>query len=150
MDIKDLAGLSKPITKLVHICSKGLGSMSEPYLIRKRADAKAYEIKTITDALNAQKEIGLLPHTIYADGKLEIITEHSSTDENDTTLIQNEILERKYFQEMKKQGNINNTINFTMNELEKETEVSSEEKNGKYWGQVLGITYFSLLTFVTF
>jgi hypothetical protein len=42
-------------------------------------------------------------------------------------LIQKEILEKQYYQEFKKQRNINNTINFTMNELENETKVSDEK-----------------------
>ncbi len=126
MEIKDLAGLSEPITKLIDVCSKGLGNISEPYLIKKRAEAKAYEIETITKALHTQKEIGLLPHTAYSNGELEIITDPNQNTSNDFALIQNEILERKYFQEVKKQGNINNTINFTMHELEDETEVSNE------------------------
>lgn len=68
-----------------------------------------------------------MPHTAYSDGKLEIIAEANENTSNDFALIQNEILERKYFQEIKKQGNINSTINFTMNELENETEVSDEK-----------------------
>lgn len=132
MEIKDLAGLSEPLTKLIDVCSKGLGNVSEPYLIKKRAEAKAYEIETITKALHAQKEIGLLPHTAYSNGELEIIADPNQSVSNDFALIQNEILERKYFQEIKKQGNINNTINFTINELENETEVS-EEKVDEDW-----------------
>lgn len=57
MEIKDLAGISKPLTKLIDVCSKGLGHISEPYLIRKRAEAKAYEIETITNVLQTQKKL---------------------------------------------------------------------------------------------
>jgi len=41
MEIKDLFGLSKPLTKLIKVVSQGVGALSKPYLIRKTADAKA-------------------------------------------------------------------------------------------------------------
>lgn len=114
MEIKDLAGLSQPLTKLIEVCSSGLGKVSEPYLIKKRAEAKAYELETINKALlDNQSLIGLV-NTTYDNGNIGIV-------------INNEILEKQYYQEFKKQRNINNTINFTMNELENETEVSDEK-----------------------
>jgi hypothetical protein len=50
MEIKDLAGLSDPLKKLIEVISTGVGALSKPYLVRKTADAKAYEIKIIAQA----------------------------------------------------------------------------------------------------
>ncbi len=33
MDIKDLAGLSEPLTRLIEVISGGIGNVSESYLI---------------------------------------------------------------------------------------------------------------------
>jgi uncharacterized repeat protein (TIGR03899 family) len=127
IEINDLTGLSKPITKFIEVCSIGLGKITEPYLIKRRAEAKAYEIDTISKALSDnQNQIGL-PNTTYEDGKIEIAMNKDNLIENDFQLIKNEILERKYYQELKKEGNINNTLNFTMKELESENEVSDEK-----------------------
>jgi hypothetical protein len=52
MEIKDLAGLSKPLTRLIEVISKGVGSVTAPYLTRKNAEAKAHEIRVISDALD--------------------------------------------------------------------------------------------------
>lgn len=122
MEIKDLVGLSQPLTKLIEVCSSGLGKVCEPYLIKKRAEAKAYELETINKSLsNNQSLIGLV-NTTYDNGNIRILTNNDNLQ-----LMQNEILEKQYYQEFKKQRNINNTINFTMNELENETEVSDEK-----------------------
>lgn len=122
MEIKDLAGLSQPLTKLIEVCSSGLGKVCEPYLIKKRADAKAYELEAINKALSDNQSLIGLVNTTYDNGNIGIVTNNDSLQ-----LMQNEILEKQYYQEFKKQRNINNTINFTMNELENETEVSDEK-----------------------
>ena len=49
MDIKDLAGLAEPMKKFVEVVAQGVGGFSKSYLIRKNADAKAYEIKQLAD-----------------------------------------------------------------------------------------------------
>lgn len=51
MEITDLAGLSEPLKRLIEVISGGIGNVSKPYLIKKTADAKAYEIKVISDAM---------------------------------------------------------------------------------------------------
>jgi len=51
MEIKDLLGLSKPIIKLIDVIARGIGAVTRPMLIRSEADAKAYEILTISGAI---------------------------------------------------------------------------------------------------
>ena len=51
MEIKDLTGLSEPLKKLIEVASQGIGALSKPYLIKKTADAKDYEIKVIAEAI---------------------------------------------------------------------------------------------------
>jgi len=138
MDIKDLAGLSQPITKFIEVCSTGLGRITNPRMIRKNADARVYEIEKVTQALIASKE-KLGSQTEYENGEIKIIvdkTESSNIEkvkiiednkEDEIISVQNDINQRVFYKELKKEKNINNTINFTMNELENETKVSEEE-----------------------
>lgn len=41
MELKDIAGLSKPITKLIDVCAEGIGAVARPWLIRRDAKALA-------------------------------------------------------------------------------------------------------------
>ena len=63
MGIKDLGGLSEPLTKLIHVVSSGIGTLYRPRAMKKGAEAKAYEIKTLAkaeaEAGEIQKEISL-------------------------------------------------------------------------------------------
>jgi len=47
VELKDLAGLSEPLKRLIEVVAEGIGGVSRPMLTRKNADAKAYEIKRI-------------------------------------------------------------------------------------------------------
>lgn len=42
MEVKDLAGLSKPLEKLIESVSNGIGVLYEPHRIRRRAEAEAH------------------------------------------------------------------------------------------------------------
>lgn len=37
MDIKDLAGLSEPLKRLIEVVAEGVGAISQPLLTRKNA-----------------------------------------------------------------------------------------------------------------
>jgi len=50
LEIKDLAGLSTPITKLIEVVSAGMGKAYEPTAIRKKADADGYAIRVKANA----------------------------------------------------------------------------------------------------
>ena len=71
MEIKDLAGLSEPLTRLIEVISKGAGAVAGPYLIKKNAEAKAHEIKIISDALNDVATKNNLP-VVYSAGEIEV------------------------------------------------------------------------------
>lgn len=50
LEIKDLAGLSQPMTKLIEVVSAAVGTLYRPRCIRSEADAKAYEIRVLERA----------------------------------------------------------------------------------------------------
>lgn len=47
LEVSDLIGLSKPLTKLIDVVSKSCGTVYKPRAMRKEAEAKAYEILVI-------------------------------------------------------------------------------------------------------
>lgn len=51
MEIGDLVGLSKPLTKLLEIIESGVGKWYAPWHIKRIAKANAYEIKIMSDTL---------------------------------------------------------------------------------------------------
>jgi len=123
MEIKDLAGLSEPLKKLIEVVSQGLGALSKPYLIKKTADAKAYEIKAISDAIKNNhgnlKEIG------YSDEKLSLMSIDSESIKNELA-IEERTKNRIEYKEQKRQKNIENITQNAAKNLESETNVSEE------------------------
>ena len=73
MEIKDLAGISEPLKRLIEVMAEGVGAISKPYLIKKTADAKAYEIQVISQAMAESRK--LLGGTDYEDGKINYFVE---------------------------------------------------------------------------
>lgn len=124
MDIKDLAGLSEPLTKLIEVVSSGAGAISKPYLIRKIAKAKADEIKLISDALNEVAEKHGLP-VVYTDGNIEI---WQRPDDIEIRLDEVSLAERSErradFLSRKKQRNIESITSHAAEHLVREETVS--------------------------
>jgi len=126
MEIKDLVGLSKPLERLIDVISKGIGAVSAPYLVRKNADAKAYEIETISNALK-QVNADLQIPVVYKDGAIETWI---TTDDRSLMLEVGPLEERAEmridYQERRRQANIENVTAIAAGELTGETEVPSE------------------------
>lgn len=79
MNIKDLVGFSKPLEKFIDVCASVIGKEVEPRRIRKRADAKAYEMKVITEALlDSKKKLGC--NTSYKNGEIKFSVDKSETN----------------------------------------------------------------------
>ncbi|MCF8054571.1 MAG: DUF2806 domain-containing protein [Deltaproteobacteria bacterium] len=126
MKISDLTGLSKPITRLIEVVSGGVGAVYRPYLIRRTAEAHAYEMKVISEMLNQIGERQNLP-AAYKNGPVEIWQKP-----DDKTLILPEVtIEDRYmkridYQERKRQRNIENVTSVATRELSAETDVPDE------------------------
>ena len=126
MEIKDLAGLSEPITRLIEVISKGIGAVTQPYLIRKNADARAYEIKRIADALGDVAKTNNLP-VVYKDGAIELWQK----PEDQTLILEAKPSEERAhlrldYQERKRQANIEHVTSVAASELQDESEVPNE------------------------
>lgn len=127
MQIKDLAGLSKPLTRLIEVLSDGIGAVSRPYLIKRDADAKAYEVGVISAALKDVAERHQLP-VVYSKGEIEVwqkpedqtlLLEATSTEER--------VARRLDFQERKRQRNVENVASAAAAELSGATDIPDEK-----------------------
>jgi hypothetical protein len=127
MNIADLVGLSKPLERLIDVISRGGGAVYSPHLIRKNADAKAYEIKMITNALDAARKAHNLP-VIYNNG--EITTWQKPDDGTlvlEETAIEVRAERRLEFTERRRQNNIETITGVAASELAGETEVVAQQ-----------------------
>lgn len=131
IDIKDLAGVSEPLKRLVEIVGEGVGALSRPILTKANANAKAYEIRTIAQAIaDKQKLVGV---TKYEDGN--VIIESEPKQEALTVIeddIEQRILMRVAYQQAKKQSNIEQVVQFAVDELKTEEEVTQEKPDSDW------------------
>ena len=70
-EVKDLAGISKPIGKLIEVVSAGIGGLYRPNSMRKNADAQSYAIRTLA---NAEAEAEIIKTTGKVRAKMAGIT----------------------------------------------------------------------------
>ena len=138
MEIKDLAGLSKPLTRLIEVVSAGIGAVARPYLIRRTADAKAHEIRVVADALKEVAQKHQLPVT-FTDGAVEV-WQHP---EDRTLLLGNIPIEdradsRASYQERKRQANIESITASAASELADESAVPDEAPDDDWISRFFG------------
>ncbi|KAA5971980.1 MULTISPECIES: DUF2806 domain-containing protein [unclassified Pantoea] len=132
MDIKDLAGLSKPLTKLIEVVSSGVGAVSKPYLIRKEAEAKVEEIQMISAALKKAADESGLP-IIYKKGDIEMWQRPEDGTLNFNEVSQEENIESRLdYLNRKKQGNLEKVTTYAARELISE-ELVSEKAVDEDW-----------------
>lgn len=127
LELKDITGLGQALTRLIEVVSKGVGAVSSPYLIRKTADARAYEIKTIAKALKAASVRQGLPAT-YKKGAVELWRKpEDSAFQTTPESLDQRAGRRVDFQERKKQENIENVTAAAAQELLIETAIPDEK-----------------------
>lgn len=151
MEIKDLAGFGKIFEKFMDVCASGIGKVMEPRQIKKLAEAKAYEIEKITEALSKSKD-KLNSSITYENGEIKLIVDKSQEEIENAEIVekfdeQKSIInnienieeankniklaleDKEEYKKIKKENNLYNTLNFTMNEFENisKDEVSDEK-----------------------
>jgi hypothetical protein len=131
LDIKDLAGLSEPLKRLIEVAAEGVGAISRPFLTKANANAKAFEIRTIAQAIaDSQKLLGT---TKYDDGnviiesapKQEILPEPENN-------IEHRIITRVAYQQAKKQSNLEQVVQYAADDLKTEQEVTQEKPDSDW------------------
>jgi len=118
IQVNDVFGLEKPLTKLIESVNAGIGKVYEPIHIRRIAKAKKQEIEIIGNAVTNNID---LP-TKYEDGK--ILIDATSADE-----LLKRTSNRLLYKELRKQQNIESVIAETYGLLEREELVTAEPVN---------------------
>lgn len=113
--------LSEPINKLIDSVSGAIGKAYQPRHIRKMAEAKAYEIKMISEQLRENSDVPI----IY-DAK------GIAMDTTNFEDLAKRASSRLAYQEIKKQENIDSVVDNAYSELEGK-ELESEENVDNDW-----------------
>lgn len=116
--VKAMEVLVSPIKKLIDAVTGAIGKVYEPHYIRKIADAKAYEINVIGQALRGNADVPI----VYDKGEISLNTVDF---EEFVKRTQN----RLAYQELQKQQNIENVANKAYELLEKEETCSADPVN---------------------
>ena len=74
IDVKDIAGLKKPLEKLIEVVSVGIGTLYRPRAIRNDADAEAYRIRAIAEANVQATAIESLGNTNSQIKRIELLS----------------------------------------------------------------------------
>lgn len=126
MDIKDIVGFGEPIKRLVEVVAKGIGNVYQPLHIKRLADAKAYEIKTVGNALSSVSDANQLPVT-YKDGAIDMwLKPEDNTLEIKFGSVAERVESRISFQEHKRQANIESVVAAAAEELLIDESISTE------------------------
>lgn len=125
IEFKNLAGLSEPLKRLIEVIAEGIGGVSRPMLTRKNADAKAYEIKTIAEAITESQK--LLCPVRYDDGELVIESYHEGqTPELPEASLDKRVISRMTYQEAKRQSNLERITQCAAGEFDGTEKVGSD------------------------
>ncbi|MBW5399576.1 DUF2806 domain-containing protein [Brachyspira pilosicoli] len=131
MEIKDLAGLSEPLKKLVETISNAIGKLYEPTHIKRIAKAESF--KRDLELKDKLKEINEISNVVE---KKEIVNINYYTD--NVSLDNKPILERTYnrllYQEIERTNNIDNIVIKVIEKLKDEEKVSDDPVN-KDWSK---------------
>ena len=114
--VEIIKAVNEPTTKLIEVISRGIGTLYEPHKIKKLADAEAYKIKTISQAIS---ENGDLPIE-YSDNNLNI-------NSKDYGELQRRAMYRFARLETQRQFNIENIADKAYDLLKNMNLTSSEE-----------------------
>ncbi|BAY23146.1 hypothetical protein NIES2100_29100 [Calothrix sp. NIES-2100] len=128
MEVKDLAGISEPLKRLIEVIAEGIGAVSRPYLIKKNAEAKAYEIRVISEAMAENRK--LLGGADYEDGKIKMLA--SSETPSQILSLPERVTSRSEYQELRKQQNIESICANAAEELANKSEIP-ENKPEPEW-----------------
>lgn len=107
--------LAEPATKFIDVVSRGIGRAYDPRYKKRMADASAYELDTCAEAVRRNID---LPILLDRDG--------IRIDSTDIIALAERANRRAVLQEMRKQQNIEAIVGKAYEEIQKETEVSSE------------------------
>lgn len=128
LEIKDLAGLSQPITRLIEVTSAGLGRSTESFFRVRKAKAFAKEVEIVANTL--EKHGKILGSVKYTREDIELIAEEAGLDaiktEEYAQLIQRANL-NEFSRSIQKQANTESVLSHAEEELKDDDNVPDKE-----------------------
>ena len=115
LQVTDVLGLSEPLTKLIETVSTGMGMLYEPIHLKRRAKARAEEIKLISDAIIANSNLPIS----YQHGDVGI-------DSTDVENLMRRMQQRVLQEEITKQQNVDAIVSNAAEELSGKQQVAKE------------------------
>lgn len=149
MDIKNLTGLERPLTKLIEVISKGTGILYDPVGIKRKAIAEAESLKIKSDAISE-----VLDKHGSAVGALALVCENEKLDFKNISELGDRALASRNYQNIIEQKNVENIIASSIESMsgqvsEREVDIDwrtrffkkarevSHDDMQKVWGKVL-------------
>jgi hypothetical protein len=131
VEFKDLVGLSEPLKRLIEVVAEGIGGISRPILTRKNADAKAYEIKTVAEAIaESQKLLGPVK---YDGGEIVIESDQNKgITELPEAGLDRRVISRMAYQEAKRQKNLEKITQYAAEDFTGNEEMGSERPDSDW------------------
>lgn len=131
IEIKDIAGLKEPLKRLIEVTAEGVGGLSRPFLTRKNADAKAYEVRVIAEAIAESQK--LLGPVTYSAGDVVIESgQHEDSLQLPEADLDKRVISRMAYQESKRQSNIEKITQYAAEDLDDTEEVGSERPDSDW------------------
>lgn len=131
IEFKDIAGLSEPLKRLIDVVAEGIGGVSRPILTRKNADAKAYEIRTVAEAIAKSQK--LLGPVTYDAGQVVI---ESGQDKDALQLpeaaLDKRVISRMAYQEAKRQSNLERITQYAAEDFDGTEEMGSDRPDSDW------------------
>ena len=131
VEFKDIAGLSEPLKRLIEVIAEGIGGISRPILTRKNADAKAYEVRNVAEAIaDSQKLLGPVS---YSAGEIIIESgQEEKTPQLPEAALDRRVLARMAYQEANRQSNLERITQYAAEDID-ETEKIGHERPDSDW-----------------
>lgn len=114
LNVHDVAGFGKPLTKLIEVASRGMGVLYEPRRIRRAADAEAYRIRVIRAA---QQEALPAPSGTSTNLSVRSPALDSALQDDDAASLRERTKARVLHQELEGQFNIERIADYAADSL---------------------------------
>lgn len=136
--MEDLAGVSKPATKLIEEISKGIGAIYKPIGIKREAKAEAFKIRTLSDAKSEQ--IKILKEELE-NGKNELVVTNDNFEiKLNGDSIESRAIESMISQEVKKQINLDSIVMKSIDLIEANKSIKDEPVDEDWMTRFINIT----------
>lgn len=131
IEFKDIAGLSDPLKRLIEVVAEGIGGISRPILTRKNADAKAYEIRMVAEAIaESQKLLGPVK---YDGGEIVIESDQGKGAlELPEATLDRRVVSRMAYQEAKRQSNLERITQYAAENFDGTEEIGHDRPDSDW------------------